>query len=164
MLPHVCLKCGAPASHFRPKTFVWTPPWAYFTMLLGWLIGLIVIFATQQRMPLHVPLCQPCNQRWTQGAVGGALAVIGFLGALLGIPIAAIALNAGGTGILVALALGLVVGIAGIILVTRTFVRPRLLWPTKIDKQYLFLRGVDARALRAVGEFVAQAQSAWSGR
>lgn len=65
-LPDVCLECGADAPDRVRKTFVYQPPWAYVTILLGLLILVIVLLVTRKQFRSRVPLCSEHKNHWTK--------------------------------------------------------------------------------------------------
>lgn len=63
-LPHVCMRCGAPAAVAVPHTFTWTPQWvgiliAVGLCVFGWpvLIGALCAYLLSKRLRMPVPLC-----------------------------------------------------------------------------------------------------------
>jgi hypothetical protein len=56
-LPDLCMKCGAPATVRKSKTFSWIPPWARF-------MGGLIALAFQKRRSVNVPLCEEHKNHW----------------------------------------------------------------------------------------------------
>ena len=86
-LPDVCMKCGSHDGIARREvTFSWSPAWVRY--LIFCLIGVLLQLLMRVRATFIVPLCAPCNQRWslaryaTLGSIGAlvvALAAASFL-------------------------------------------------------------------------------------
>lgn len=83
-LPHVCMRCGAPATLRKRKTFAWFPSWIYLLILCNLLIFAIVALVLTKKRSVHVPLCDEHKNHWLwrQLTVFGTLVpliVLGFL-------------------------------------------------------------------------------------
>ncbi len=86
-LPDVCMKCGSHDGIARREvTFSWSPAWVRY--LIFCLIGVLLQLLMRVRATFIVPLCAPCNHRWslaryaTLGSIGAlvvALAAASFL-------------------------------------------------------------------------------------
>jgi MFS family permease len=70
-LPHVCMKCGEPATHVYAKTFSWGPGWVMLLLAIGaicsgplFLIALILIPVFLRRMLVPTPLCERHRRPW----------------------------------------------------------------------------------------------------
>ena len=132
-LPAVCLKCGArDGIMHRPAKFQWTPLWARLMVVFCTLPGAIAMLVTTKKAALAVPLCPPCNARWSaaRNVTGARVAAIlvGVLGSqVLGDP--------------AFFGLALLVTITAFVVAMVAFVRPRMLQVQKIDAQELELKG-----------------------
>ena len=61
-LPHLCMRCGEPATMVKTRKFSWYPSWVYLLILLHLLIFLIVALIMTKRMTVAVPIpisCEP---------------------------------------------------------------------------------------------------------
>jgi hypothetical protein len=63
-LPDVCMKCGAPATVRKAKTFSWHPGWVYVLLLLGLLPFVIVALVMTKRRTVRAPLCDAHRNHW----------------------------------------------------------------------------------------------------
>lgn len=88
-LPAVCMRCGAPATLTRNRTFSWHPPWIDTLTVLGliffWpllVVGLVLASAQNRRMYVAVPLCEAHRNHWLWRAwfKYGGLAAVAALG------------------------------------------------------------------------------------
>jgi hypothetical protein len=88
-LPFVCLRCGAPATLTRYKTFSWHPNWIDWFLVIGLLCftplliaGVVLSFAMAERMRVPVPLCEAHKNhwRWRSWFIYGGLALFAVLG------------------------------------------------------------------------------------
>lgn len=86
-----CLICGGEENiRLWEKTFSYTPPWAYITLLLGLLPGAIICSILTKRSARTLPRCGKCRGSmilfnligWLVGL--GGLFVFPFLGAFVG--------------------------------------------------------------------------------
>jgi hypothetical protein len=83
-LPDVCMKCGAPATLRKNKTFSWFPPWIWILFFVcGLLPFVIVALIMTKRRSLSVPLCEEHKNHWLwrQLVVVGSLVIlaVGFV-------------------------------------------------------------------------------------
>ena len=67
-LPAVCMKCGAPATTWKSKTFSWHPPWVYVLILIGLLPFAIVAMVLTKRRTILAPLCARTARATGSGA------------------------------------------------------------------------------------------------
>jgi hypothetical protein len=89
-LPHVCMKCGADATHRKLKQFQWYPPWTLLLALLGIWPFLIVALVLTKRMRVEMQFCDQHKHHYlmrTLLGVGGVLGLlgIGFLAFVVGV-------------------------------------------------------------------------------
>jgi hypothetical protein len=63
-LPDVCLRCGAPATLHKSKTFSWHPPWVYVLLIAGLLPFAIVAIVLTKRRRVEAPLCEQHKHHW----------------------------------------------------------------------------------------------------
>jgi NADH:ubiquinone oxidoreductase subunit 6 (subunit J) len=87
-LPDVCMKCGAPATVWKPRSFAWHPPWIFVLILAGLLVYVIVALVLTKRKRLDIPLCDAHKAHWLWRqlvVVGGLLVLlaVGFLAMIL---------------------------------------------------------------------------------
>jgi hypothetical protein len=93
--PSVCMKCGAPASFHKRKTFSWYPPWVAVLLLAGIVPFAILAIILTKRRSLDVPLCEAHKRHWGMRQ----LLVLGTLLGLFGLGVVAlIAVSAANNG------------------------------------------------------------------
>lgn len=141
-VPAVCMKCGSKQGIVRRLTqFQWTPVWARFMMFC--IIGLVVMLVTTKRAAMHVPLCATCNDRWSAART---VTIIGVLGLVAGF-IAMRTLDDHALGIAL-----LFLGVGAFLILSITYVRPRVVRAKRIDATSLQLDGVDPKAAAEIVE------------
>lgn len=76
-LPHICLRCGNPATVRQDKTFSKRQEWTS-SILLGGLPSLLLGLVFRDRMAVRVPLCDKHKHHfhWQTGILWGGLAVV----------------------------------------------------------------------------------------
>jgi hypothetical protein len=153
-LPAVCMRCGAPATVTRDKTFSWHPPWVILLAFIGLLPFVIVALLLTQRVTVTAPLCARHRNHWLSRALigwgGFALLVLlagGGLFLLRNHPDLTIGdLELGGL-----LCVGSVVGVP-VLLIIAVILRYTSIYTSGISGSRITLRGVAeefAEALRA---------------
>ncbi len=84
-LPPVCLRCGAPTTLVRERTFTWHPSWIDWLIIGGlilfWpllVVGIVLVAVMTKRMRVAVPLCEAHRGYWQRRAwfIWGGLAVV----------------------------------------------------------------------------------------
>ena len=151
-LPPICCKCGTGADvRGRFHKFTWTPAFAYLGLLLGVLPGVLVVLAMQKSAAVVLPICAPCDARWSQATTRWSLAVAAPF--VLG-PIAAlVTLVADGGRSTVWFFAGLGVFVALLTLPVLARIKcmlPHTMSATKIDDSAAHLRGASPALLDAV--------------
>lgn len=147
--PRVCLKCASPEVHTRrTQKFAFTPTWARMLVVVCWPGALVAMLLTTKRATLELPLCNACHERWSQGRLITALAVVGMIVSAAGIGIASSALDQDTAAIAVP-AVILAAAVA-LVVVLRKVTVPRMLQSPKIDDERVTLTGVDARAAEQI--------------
>jgi len=145
-LPPLCVKCGTPdALRGRWQAFAWFPAWTYFLLFAGLLPLIIVQMAMTKRARLWLPICPPCNSRWTTARVLRSLAIIGPIVGGLGLAFAGVAMDQGfvvWAGVLLFFP-----GILVVIPIELLLQRPRILRAVFIDDRFVTLKGVSPQAL-----------------
>jgi hypothetical protein len=85
-LPHVCLKCGAPAAIHKKKKFHWHPAWVNLFVFFGLLPCAILMIVLRKSMTVPVPLCERHKNHWlwrqVVGIGGVVLLLVGLFGGL----------------------------------------------------------------------------------
>lgn len=141
-LPAVCMKCGTHDGIMRRKAkFQWTPVWARVLIPFCWPAGLVAMLVTTKRGQLDVPLCVPCNVRWTQAIAAIVVGVVLLVGGVFAIR----AFDEPGAGFLV-----LGVAFVAFLVLAVAFARPRMLIADPIDEANLTLKGVHPGAAREI--------------
>jgi hypothetical protein len=75
--PPMCVKCGTTGQlRGRAQAFAWFPAWTYFLLLLGVLPLIIVQMILTKRARFNLPICAPCNSRWTTARVLRSMAIL----------------------------------------------------------------------------------------
>ncbi len=71
LLPPSCMRCGAPATLARYKTFSWGPDWLLALLLIGALcfgplfwVAIILNVILLERMRVPIPLCEKHRNHW----------------------------------------------------------------------------------------------------
>jgi len=90
-VPSVCIKCGEPATVFKPHTFTWHPEWATILLVVSLCLGvgvlvvatLIALTITKRRW-VKVPFCDRHQHYWLIRStfVYGGLATVLLIGVL----------------------------------------------------------------------------------
>lgn len=141
-LPLVCMKCGAHEGVARrPSSFSWSPLWVWMLMFCA--IGLIARLLLSKTADVAVPLCAPCNARWT---------------AARNVRIATLALLGGAFVFMIrpsddprVLPLSIFAGAVTLyVVVALLFVRPRTLRAKRIDDEEVLLSAVHEEAAREI--------------
>ena len=78
-LPEICMKCGAPSSVHKNKTFSWYPPWVGVLLLAGLIPYLIVAAIVTKRCRVEVPLCDQHKSHWLMRQLLVLLSLLGLL-------------------------------------------------------------------------------------
>ncbi len=134
-LPELCMKCGAPATLRKDKTFSWYPPWVGVLLLAGLIPFLIVALILTKRSRVEVPLCDRHKGHWMirQLVVIGSLLFLlagGFLAFLATVN------NKGNDSLSAAVCIGWVVLMIGwvvlAVMVQSTSIRPKEITDTSI--------------------------------
>ncbi|MDB5332337.1 MAG: hypothetical protein JWP03_3488 [Phycisphaerales bacterium] len=130
-LPGTCVKCNAPADGPpMRRTLYWHHPALYALIFAGILIYAIVALIVRQKGDISLCVCKKHRSRRNYAIL------IGWVGSLGGLTLIIYGANSNMAEVFIPLGIILFLGtlIGGII-------GARLLSPTKIDTQYLWLRG-----------------------
>jgi hypothetical protein len=139
-LPAMCLKCGAPPTHWKPQKYQFTPAWA---RMLGWL-GYIVF---SKKSNFQIPLCEPHRAEWKKwNLVAGLSLIPGLL--VWGIVTAAVGLDSDAGGVVFFGGMILFIVELLVVLLLRA---KKIVMATKIDKTHSWLRGIHPSVLQFVG-------------
>ncbi len=133
-LPHVCLKCGAPASAAPRKTLYWHSPWIYLFILPSVLIYAVIALAVRKSAAVTVPLCEHHLRRRRRFIA----ATVGCVGASLTLPFALASMSAGPDAVAWA-ALAMVVGLFSAAMLG--VFGARVIYPVYIDDRVVKLGG-----------------------
>jgi hypothetical protein len=142
VFPDRCVKCNAPAGGSRLKrTLYWMHPAWLLLFFVSGLILIIIYYIIRKKAVLHIGLCEHHRSQRKLGIITGwssfALGILLFV--LAGI------YNSGWCALA-----GIVVFLGGII---AGVVMARLVTPTKIDNQYVWLSGVHRDFLASLPEW-----------
>ena len=146
VLPCVCARCGTSegVEHVKLKA-QWVPMWARMTILLSPLVYLIVFFIVKKGCEVQVGLCESHRTQRKLGQIGGAVALIAGLFALLG---GAFLAEMNEALILPAIGGGFVLLIVGLVMLVVMAVPLRV---QKITADRAEFKGAHAGLLQAVG-------------
>jgi hypothetical protein len=134
-LPGRCVKSNEPTDRFLKRKLVWYPPWIALTILLAWPVFLILALVMQKRAQVDIGLTPEwIGRRRMRIATAWGLVLLGFF-TFFG----AIAWAADADWFGLVLAGGVLMGFVGIIYGS---VGARMVYPTKIDDQFVWLKGV----------------------
>ena len=140
-LPDVCMKCGSHDGITRREVlFSWSPAWVRY--LIFCIIGVLLQLLMRVRATFVVPLCAPCNARWSHARY----ATRGSIGLLV---VALVAANFLQETHPKARFLGLGM-FAFAVLVHFVFVRPRTLPVHHLDENEIAFSTVNEEAIKAV--------------
>lgn len=132
-LPDVCVKTGAPTGERLQRKLHWYPQWTYLFLLFNAIIFIIVAMIVRKTADLDFALCAEARDERKKHMFIG-LGIIG-LGVLL-------FFGAGVSPFFIIA--GAIVLFIGIIYMA---VKSRLVWPTKMDKEWAWVKGVNPRVL-----------------
>jgi hypothetical protein len=65
-LPDVCMVCGQPAHERTNKTFDYSPDWAAWLLMAGFIPGVIALMLTSKSMRVACPLCPQHRGHWSR--------------------------------------------------------------------------------------------------
>lgn len=162
-LPRLCMRCGAPATIEKRKTFSWCPSWVAVLILVGLLPYLIVMLILTKRMTVFVPLCDKHRNHWLW-RTALVLALVAVLVGLIVVGIMVISAAApqeGGLGgtVCVAGLLGLIVCPVIAWLILKDLIRPE-----EITDRTITLVKVHPNFVRAIEQMDEQAEERWRER
>lgn len=152
VLPPICCKCGARHDlRGRTANLVWVNPLAYLGLLGGLFPMMILVLVLQKRATVTLPICAPCDQRWSRGIVFRYLAVVApFVLGLAAFYVADALWDDVGRDVLAAFAVFLVLIVALPIAVVKLVSEPRAVTAVKIDEYRAKVKGVSPELLRAL--------------
>ena len=131
VLPMRCVKCNAYTHGRLTRKLSWHHPAIFILLLVAWLIYLIVAMVVRKRATVELGLCEEHQaRRRTFIWITAIIVVLGLLGIFLGLS------GNDGTPALIGLMLLLVGLIFGIF-------AARVTYPSKIDDQFVWLKGVN---------------------
>lgn len=144
VLPYVCVKTNKPADAWLRRKLYWHPAWIYLLILISLWIYVIVALIIRQKADIQVPLCreQMVRRRW---AIAGA-----WLGTLLGLVLMF-------AGFVVADDVGVILVVCGLLTILVSAltgaILSRIVRPTRITKEYIWLKGVHPDVLATLPVF-----------
>ncbi len=138
-LPPRCVKTNQPTTSFLARHLVWTPSWVYLLLIANFLLGVIVILIMQKKAVLHIGLTEErLAGRRRLIMISWVIALVGVASFFTGIaalasegsfqPLGPWLLGAGG----LAAFFGIINGNFG----------ARVVYATKIDDQFVWIKGV----------------------
>lgn len=150
-LPLRCVKTNQTAEQRLKRDLTWIPSWMYLLLLLvGPVVFAIIAMIAQKKATVHVGLSDEGFRRRRAGILIGWLS---FLMAV-GVPIAGFSLADPQSDVGPMILLGSIVcGVIGIIV---GVVKARVVCATKIDDEYVWIKGVHSDYLEAL--------PVWAGR
>lgn len=139
-LPPICVKSNQHAKQWLKRNLQWHNPWVGLTVLISPLIYIIVALIVTKRATIHIGLSEEWfARRKTRMLIAWGIALAGFALGGFGIWIANQPGIEGPGVLLIVLALFQVIGA----LIYGQYAC-RLVYPSRIDDSYVWLKGVDA--------------------
>ncbi|HEY7313795.1 MAG TPA: hypothetical protein VH643_30880 [Gemmataceae bacterium] len=171
-LPEICMKCGAPSSVRKNKTFSWYPPWVGVLLLAGLVPYLIVAAIVTKRCRVEVPLCDQHKSHWLMRQLLVLLSLLGLLalgGVFMGVAIAASDKGSGNNPVFGFVCVGWLVLMVGWIvlacIVQYTTIRPSEITDTSIrltSVSEVFVEACDEERPRSRARLDRAARERWS--
>jgi hypothetical protein len=147
--PRICLKCASPEVHSRrTQKFAFTPVWARMMVVFCTIGAVIAMLITTKRATLELPLCNPCQAKWTRARNIIIFASIGLIFLVVGAGFLSAVLD-GDAGAF-AMPVAILVGVVAVVVLIRKVSLPATLQSTKIDDTYVTLVGVEPRAAQYI--------------
>jgi hypothetical protein len=138
-LPNLSMRCGAPATIDRARSFSWYPPWILITILAGILICAILALILTKRMRVTVPLCHEHRNHWKARALFNLFCFLALIALVIGAGVLSAYVN-NDTAITLA---WLTVGLAFFAwLVGAAIAQATAIRPTEITDRSITLNGV----------------------
>jgi hypothetical protein len=138
-LPNLCMRCAAPATTRRDRTFAWYPPWVLIFILVALLVAVILAAVLTKRMRVSVPLCDQHRNHWLNRSLFIGLGFLLVVALAIGAGVLSANVNSdaviGITWLLVALAF--IGWLLGLVVAQSTAIRP-----TEITDRSITLTGV----------------------
>jgi hypothetical protein len=145
-LPFVCIKTNRPADEWLRRNLYWHSSWIYLLILISIWVYVVVALIVRQSAKINVGLCREriIRRRWTiwlawLAVVGGVVLI--FTG---------LANSQPGNSAWVASVAGLILVLAGAI---AGATMARIVAPTRITKEYVWLKGVHPLYLSSLPDF-----------
>ena len=130
-LPDRCVKCNQPTQTRLKRNFSWHHPALYLLLLAAWLIYLIVAMIVRKQATVELGLCDEHKQKRRRNIlIMWALLLLGVVCFVI-----AIAVEDGSPALL-----GLLLVLGGVIF---GIVTTRVAVPSKIDNQFVWLKGIN---------------------
>lgn len=137
-LPAHCVKTNGVTEERLKFNFTWHPPWVVALILIAVPVYIVVALALTKRATLDIPLSPERLERRSAGRFRALmLGLASVLAIVLGIY--GLVTDAGGAWPILSLLGGLAVGLAAMIYGAMA---SKTVTPTKIDDQYVYLKGV----------------------
>ena len=139
-LPAICVKSGQPAKRRLRRSLSWHHPAIFLTILISVLVYVILALVLRKTATIHIGL----SDRWF--AIRRRAIIVGWICALAGIGVfvLGIAYAEQADWIVGLIPGGLVLFFFGLIY---GLVRARMVVPTRINDQYIWLKGVNPSLL-----------------
>ncbi|MGE5191571.1 MAG: hypothetical protein ACM3U2_03660 [Deltaproteobacteria bacterium] len=149
-LPFVCVKTNRPADAWLLRKLYWHNAWIYLLILISIWAYVIVALIVRQSAKINVGLCrdQIIRRRWT--IAGAWLAVVGGVVMIF----VGVANSQPGNAAWVASVAGLILVLAGAIAGATL---ARIVAPTRITKQYVWMKGIHPEFLASLPDFPGEA-------
>jgi hypothetical protein len=145
-MPDRCVRCNAPANGFKLKRqLYWHPPLVYLLVLINLLVYLAVALSIRKKALLHVGLCETHRTARKRAIIGTWLSVLTGIAMIIG----GIAWNSVILGLL-----GVVLFLGGLIV---GLYKARIVSPTKINKEYAWVKGAGEPFLAELPEWTGPA-------
>jgi len=142
-LPDRCIKCNQPAEGYRLKRhLVWHSPWLYLLILIQILLYIIVALIVRKRATIEIGLCKKHRRiRKNSILINWLIFLLGLAGLFLGLSLPNMTLLIVGVGLVL---VSLVVSLSQTI---------TMVYPQRINNEYIWLRGVSKKFITEFPEF-----------
>ena len=138
-LPDVCVKSGQPTGNRLDRKLHWYPPWTYLFLLLNAIFFLIAAMLARKTVDLNFAVSEAVlAERKKQMLIGGGIILVGLLSFGL------VAIEP------MLIFVGLAIFLVGLFYLV---FKSRLIWPTKMDKEWAWIKGVDPAVLSQLPPF-----------
>jgi hypothetical protein len=138
-LPPRCVKTNQPTSNFLKRNLTWSPQWVYLLLLVNVILCVIVALILQKKALIHVGQSEgSLAQRRRTIMISWYIALAGVAGFIAGLA----ALSSEGSVQSIGPWLMGIGGLAAFFAIVYGNFGARVVYPTKIDDNFIWLKGV----------------------